>query len=544
MGQPLKKFIPLATTELIQRVNIVRSNYKNKNPSRLELIEILDTFQSLVGSIGQDETRSETETQEIAMGAWVYCLEIILQEYYLLSPEHKPGYVFNTGSTLYSILLEQLDINEENLLEDHDKLRYLEKFYYYFLNDENVDMGAAEALEKKQLSLSNIKKQSIELMKNILKRMSTEIAHTVNAIPTEQSIDNQMSHLHTDFKKDEEKGKYPYPFSLFQSQNENHEFLTQLAEALTHIKVVGEENLPPNTMSRAQKIKMGLLLYIMLLIENEYSWRSPTNDPLYVRCSKMLNVACVKNYNHSIKLACISALETFLSDKDCPVYLENYGRQNFKDKNLLQDVDAKLIDLRKGLENSRLNLQKSPPTSWPITKTMYGIGEMIGAAPGYGLGYVVGYTASETNKAVPTKIALSKGVSYIGTAFFGQTSGCLGFLAADFIVASTLTRAFAKVFEQIGKLLGGATLGMVGLTVELSWSGLQNLCNYFFHLHTKIDDPELISKVDPEIVKTLAGLPLAAFDKQEHINRLVYGESNLNFDAGQDDAVRRNFVFM
>jgi hypothetical protein len=92
-------------------------------------------------------------------------------------------------------------------------------------------------------------------------------------------------------------------------------------------------------------------------------------------------------------------------------------------------------------------------------------------------------------------------------------------MLGDFIVASTLSRAFAKAFELVGVAAGGLVGGAVGFTFDLTHKALKEVCVNYLKFYD--DHPELRRNADPELVKCLLELPPTIF-KEDLKNKIRY----------------------
>lgn len=516
----------LPPKDLAQRAKKVRSKYKRSNPARLELINILESANAYIEQAPANSDNTPEDLEQIALAPWIIGLESIGSTSWHRDPGYKKGYFWGWGSTLFSIYLEELGITESQQIDDQQKFICLEKFYNFILKNQQSPALSA-LLKDRNLSIEAIKAQAKINIQTLLIRLSADITGILGSIPTEGALDTKMSALYNNYQTEKANAELSI-FNWSKTENKERIFLAQLAEAFAHILPASpdEKDATEKTMTRSQRIKMGLLLYILQIINNEYYLRSPKkNSVLFNLCCKTLNLEHFKNINGHTKLTCISAFKNYFNDNNVLAAVEDYGKKNFGDKNLLNEIDVKKTQMDIALTKitSKLLGADNAKPSWTATRTLGQVGALLMASPGYGMGYVLGYSASDTHTAVSPKLSLSNCISYIGTTFLGFTRVGFGFLAADFIVQSTLTRAFAKVLEQMGMLVGYATGGAIGLSIDLSYQGLQHICKAFLHLYDQLYDPVLMKNVNPEVVRSLMRLPPEIFadDKRAKLETIA-----------------------
>ena len=61
--------------ELILKSKKIRSEYKGKTTSRLELISLIEVVHEQIEKINLHSQLPETQLQAISIGCWIFCLE-------------------------------------------------------------------------------------------------------------------------------------------------------------------------------------------------------------------------------------------------------------------------------------------------------------------------------------------------------------------------------------------------------------------------------------------------------------------------------------
>jgi len=506
--------------DIITQVQLIDLKSLGENAERLKLAEMLVKISNLIESQNQLESSSKEELRASLVGAYMYGLESIAQEYYLHSPEFKSGYMYNSGSPLYSALEKILKLDAANQITARECLIYINKFYQFI--EKNKD-----DIDGQQQLLTNVK----TMLDKQLNLLTNKIAKTVNAIPTEKAVTRNMDQLPENYAQKKVIAHNNSWFGI--KENKSRIFLTQLAKAISTIKCQEEENLPPNVFTRSQRIKMGAVLYITSSIANEYYIRSPNNSILYAECRKLLNAPNEDNLDETQRLACLTAFKSYIEDHSARGAIEDFGLTHFKtreqlktdktlhekDINLLEHIDPILENIAKQIALMQDSLNKSLISKWPVTTSFATVGMILGAIPGYGVGSALGLDLSDGQSARPLKKTIGQGIGRLATAYFGTTSliGYFAFLAGDFIVASSLSRAFAKVFEVVGMAAGGVVGGAVGFTFELTYKGLREVCIQYLDFYDH--HPDQMRNADVELIRCLLELPpeIFALEKQNQI---------------------------
>src|SRR5437773_109621 len=99
----------------LEDVESIRQAYLAEHPKpnseRIKLINLLSVFIE-IGRLAKISDNSITDEQlrQVYTGAYLFCLEQIAIQYRTLNPEFKAGWIYNSGSKLYSLLLEKLGI--------------------------------------------------------------------------------------------------------------------------------------------------------------------------------------------------------------------------------------------------------------------------------------------------------------------------------------------------------------------------------------------------------------------------------------------------
>lgn len=509
-------------TQLIDYAkNHVRKAYKKSNESRLELITLLEVVHDIVANKNSPDLKPiESDLQDVCLGAWVFCFETIANEYRLLNPEFKEGYIYNSGSSLYKILLNELRIDKNHKISEKHKLDYLCKFYNFIFKDKepvfSEELSAEEIIQSKKLKIQ-LKEQLTQMMQSVLAREAQAEKRVLTAIPCESAIDYKMMKLYTDY------------LSVTKSNNQERIFLTQLAVAICKNntpKIDPDNNGIRSFLSRSERIKIGTLLYIMHSIYDSYKVRSPFNSELYTLCDKVL-LGCFSNLDNSTKLNCLTAFLDYISNSQNREDLEKYINKNLRDDKLSNEyiyIDPKIHLMIKQINSIIDKVSPLPSGFYPsnVTIALAGIGAIIGAAPGYGAGYAVGYGLSLMDQVSLRKEMIS-GLTRSVMAIFFETGTYFGYYAADLMITATLERFFGKMLEALSSFVFAASAGGLSFVVyDVSYKTARDLCSLYFNLDKNMKAFSLC-QADLEFINTLLELPEKVLpnSKKEKLRNIV-----------------------
>ena len=528
------RYIPPSFDVLCERVDYVSDKYGDG--SRKPLTNLLKAVRELSPLCADDETSDiekdsddevqtfpdENEARKILLGAWVLCLEEILLNYPRLTPEEFTIFGWKIkGSCLFTLLNTHLNITVQNPLDDKSRLICLEKLYNALFGNDREILSNYEVtfLDDYGINLTALKKQLKTAMKNVLHRIDNNISRLLTAVPVETVIQGNLDIIHLTYQEEKSDGDTHKYIAV----NQEREFACQFLMAVSHIlpDVIPQEAKTSTELSRSERIRIGAVLYIMQTINDEYYVRSPLNSKLYkICCEKILNLSHHDNLNHKTRNDCLETFKTALSDNQFLQSIERYGREHYSNYNLLMHVDGRIHTIEDKLD---IMLKTPPASNWPMTNLLSYMGGLLCMAPGYGLGVVVGDVASETESIVKPKVLAGRSINRLGTVLLGAAGGTLGFLAADFVIRSSLERLFAKVLEQAGYIIGRTTGGTVGFAIDLSYKGLKRTCSYVLGLMDQVSDPTILKNLDREFLVCLLNLPddVLSIEDQEHLEKIT-----------------------
>ena len=146
-------------TELISFAkDHIGTQYQKKNKGRLELIRLLEVVHEFVEKLKQKENAPTDEAlRDVCLGVWIFCYENIATKYKFFDPKFSEGYIYNTGSTLYSIMLSLLKNNKDDRIKEKNKLEYINQFYQFLYKPKSQScinsMSILDIINEKRIAL-------------------------------------------------------------------------------------------------------------------------------------------------------------------------------------------------------------------------------------------------------------------------------------------------------------------------------------------------------------------------------------------------------
>lgn len=509
------------------------------NPARLALLDVLDATAALINSQKLKFNRiSQEELNEICLGAYLYCVEAISQEYRLLYPE---GYVLNTGSKLYKLLIEQLGITVDNKPDNKDNLIYINKFFNHAFKSHKASMK--QHLEKHQVDPELAKQSVKQVMSSIFYYLSGEAVKVAHSIPTEEALDSKMTVM---LKKYSEKN----------IENNNNLERKRLAKIIVAFKNITNLNFDYDDsvgfISGSQRIKMGLLLTIMQSIWDTYWVRNPTgNSDLYDLCLDALNIKSVEDLDPALRAECLAAFRAYVTDFSHLAKLESTVNAipdvikvvNQDDTLIPYDVVLDIPDEQNVMTNEKNEkyvytimddlrtvagkmmetLKKQASSTYILTEVakVCAIGGAVVLAPvGLGGGEALGFLVTQSNPAAVAKIAVDEVVSPAMTLVFAKNGKALGYFATSLVMDGTIKAALQLISASAAMLFGAAAGGGAGVVTvvitQATYQTFKNLCHYCLDLQTK-HGSNLAKDVDPKFIDCLLTLPSDIYAKDEKL---------------------------
>lgn len=515
-------YLPPNLSELITRVFELETHYRNTHPERRALILLLKLIHNKINDIWTNEPSISDEVlQKICLGFWFFSYEYL--------PPYRTGYIYNSGSTLQKIIGEGLNLNPTNLPDNEFKLICLASSYHFLFTDYYHYLSPnlchfQNALKEENVNTHFLHLKLKNIMHQLISHLNANITTLLKATPTEEAMQFDLIHLPEHYKTNKFNAQNNASFfSLKKSTNKNRIFLVQLSSAIGQIAQIERGVSSEVEMPRSQCIKIAINLYILHIITNEYYMRSPLNSELCKLVLQNLNEEKISPYCKDTQIDCLLSLKYFLSDNGIIQKLEEYGTLHFGDENVLKNLDRKIHFMLKELDDMMAHLNVNTKIHWPITQLLGLIFGVLMAPHGYAAGSMIGFALSETNTIGKIKSIINHHLNYFESSHMQSSSAYnFNFLAVNFYVQSALTRAFAQSFEYVFILAGIALGGAMGLIVDFSFKGFQEICSKLLHL-SKASDPMLIKNCNKELIITLMNLPEEFFDnvKKNHLKNII-----------------------
>lgn len=484
-------------------VTSLDEEYKRNNPVRKELLHRVKWTKLIV------EEEDNIEALDIMVGAYLYGY-VSCDNYKFFSPTFKRGILFDTGSTCYTALKNKLNINKDNPISQYEILIYLSKFYHFVKTHLKSYEGF---IEKPDLFFKDVK----QMLKKIFNKNKHDILRVLKAIPSEEALDEAIKKFEQAYL---ERAK---------SNNCDRKLHIQLLQALNKALPIklDEDDDVVDFIPRRQRVKMGYLIYLMHHIDDSYFIRSPKgNSVAYDLSCNALNVESLREVDQGIQFACLAAFKCLLNDFRYLTKLENqFKHDRISAKQPTIYIDTLTYEINKKCD---VILEKLKPHSHcfefsNFTLACITVASLCAAVPGYGLGYVAGLGLGLTDPMVSIKQSLSTVTDFGMRVMFGKNGSYITYLPSEMILDATLERGFAKVFEALAILLGGAVGAAFAFTIkEVTYETLKSLCLFYMKLHDDLC-PKLAKDVDLTYLNCLMAIPEEFFpnDKKQKIKTMI-----------------------
>ncbi|MDA8561873.1 hypothetical protein N9L02_02025 [Gammaproteobacteria bacterium] len=359
---------------------------------------------------------------------------------------------------------------------------------------------------KKNPNNTNVKKDIIQIIKNLLNQEDYLVNKIITSIPKEDYINSHLNQLVNNYTKD----------NLY--INKERLLIAEIANQICKLNLNSDININcnlTNPMPRTTRIKIGILIYILESINNAYIIRnSKTNSKLYQLSYEALGDS-FDSLNAETKLICLRALDNYLSDNSIKELIEN-NINNSSENNLLFSkpiytdmiIDSMIKNLKKMIKKyNNANLMTSLSK---ITIANAAIGAFIAAAPGYGVGHTIGHGLCLIDFLNIPKSAITK-------TTLGGTSSFYKHYVADIIINSGTKRIFAKILEALAASIGALGAGTLSFIIyDISIRAIIDLYKFNINLDKKTSYNNL-SKHDLLFISTLCELPAEAFSDKYKI---------------------------
>lgn len=478
------EYVPPTLDALIHRTQDLINKYTRGNKERIRLIHILEALASFLNNLKSIKLEdSDTylynadKLRKIGIGAYIFCALSIGK---------------NSNSTLYDILLETLEMDENKNLGDQGTLIHLEKFYT-FLTKKNhwVDeegKSFAYYLGDRGLDIPRLKNEVDSVVSGLLSDLHQHILTLSKIVrPTNTTLAQNISHLQDDYlkaKADQENYRLKSCLSWLTPEikpNNERLFIIQLgtlgSALLPYIykNIKNADKCDPEILNLHQRIMMGYLLFVIHSINNSRvsSWWNYSQ--LLKLAYKALHILEINDphsfMNKQTQEVCLTAFESFINRDDVKAEIESHGKESFGEKNQLQYIHSKVRTLAQELKDINDHFQQenenNASSSYPATIRLSELMSLL-ADPlcplTCGGGAFLGYMVSKTIEATYVTALVSNSLNAAGSLFSGTSGSILQLVgvpfAANFMVEAGSIVGFAFMTHYIFKaslyLTGGA----------------------------------------------------------------------------------------
>ncbi len=433
----------------------------------------------------------------VLTGAVLFELALIKKEYRGVSPRLSKGRLYNTGSWLYSELETMLNINEENTPDDAERLIHVFKFY-----------EAIEAMPDNEVATLGYDKASLlsainERLKKIKKRETNEIELLVYGTPKTDALIRKIRALMTQYETTTQSSFFGnssrlslVKFILFISQSCEKNY--------NYPKIDREDNQQECAYLQMCNVLLGVIVYGLLKIQQEYKLRTPENSELYKLLLQAFNTKNLESIPHQKRVFYLKALS-----------------------NHLEQIKGSHKDRSREISKRQLEIDTFMVAQEKLCATPSRSVNYFSTATGYVAQYGIGYALTQfTNTfALPAIVGTVVGgvsglTGPLGLVIYGATGAImmtqLGRLVKDRVIPSAAASIFAWALSRIGKTVAHKTAAVATYTFVADRPGFRALLN---DKAIKPEDREFIM----EWINTLLKLPdnIMSDEEKSHIREFL-----------------------
>jgi len=491
----------------------LRASYTriNKNPQRLNFFDMNDYFV---------QHRSEVEKF-----AWlVFEYELIEQEYSMMSPEVSHGWIYNSGSQIYTELhkiLGDISLNKRVII--------LSVLWNIVEKDLPYDALNCQTQSKKSWPELKDLAGNIESVLNHLIRVKSKanLNNLLRAIPDLDALRNNITALYENYhsakKATNPKREAALTFIDFISSN------CDLAYKNKYANLSPEEKKNNPEYIKSRNVYFGMMLLLLLQVQAEYKFNwlwSANHSVLFREALVAMGYTSLDEIPLEEKIEWLWALGNFLDETKLKSKEQQWQNRN------LTDLEVTLTEVR--ILIADLEAEKTKPSF---------VGGLMKSGASTAVSYV--FERAIVQYAV---------VPVISTAIAGAVAGPLGAglsmafspLVTTFIMSmankyipSTANQLVSSLFGKISSKLGDGVAAASFALFAVSKDGLKNLLG-FYQKH--VDE-----KLDPELAIALLSLSddmMSAQEKKRICKANGWPEPNRLFAAHPKVTINNAIVLL
>lgn len=446
----------------------LRTNYTGTNQQRFDFFDVYDYFVA---------NRSDEEQL-----AWlIFEFEFIDQQYSRMSPQLSKGWIWNSGSQVYTELHKHLgDINL------HDRLILLTHLWQVVNEELPLEVITAQQREKKTWpSIEALSKEIHRVIQRLVQvRSRAELNLLMRTIPQLDALKKNIAALYENYHA-EKSGK---------STNSTREAALTLIEFTSkkcdewyqdrYVSLSEEVKKENKTYKKVYHIHLGMLLFSLLQVKAEYRrvwpW-SPYHSALFREALVAIGYTSLDEIDLEDQIKWLSAFGNFLTK-----ITDIAGDEN---KNVIEREEMKSVlehwekrglgDLfvEKAIVHAwigTLEAEKSRPSIFAKTAK---------SATASAVGYVFEQTVVQ--HAVVPAVTTTIGGLIAGPMGAGIAMACTPIVAAainqmasqyvPLAVSKVVTTAIAQIEGRLGQAFAAAAFSLFAMSKE----GLSRLCGFY-----------------------------------------------------------------
>jgi hypothetical protein len=488
--------------ELTAFAEELRKSYTDSNPKRHSFIALYD---QLVAQTTHS-TDLPQNIMNVLIGALVFEMsDIKFGEYGGKSPKYQVGWVYSSGSKLYTTIKAKLNISPSNKFGYDERLFYLHEFAKY-VDKVYPDEGIQE-LKSRMKSMTPTWRNKKELKDNIrkalvpvLKENDERLYSLVHGVPVLNALLKNLQKLEDEYNKDSRNATNPKRLATIHFIK----FVIQTYQGMN-----------PNQISWHACV--GAVIFALIQVEHEYKVLSPTRSALFRAALKAINAESLDKIAIDDKIKCLRALSAHVTTvRDNPVYFKDsvnsVVNNDTKQKLEFAAVDKEINFIQTKIEQYLIQLDeiKKAPSN-----TQYAVSTGVS----YSIQYALGPVALQVAKnAVIGGLGIGGffAAGPVGSALF-SAAGALVFSGVGRLVTTGILNAltaniFVWLLEKMGDSIGNATATVVTYPFAATPKG-------FEEMRAKLKPEDDIAFVN--MVNTLLELESVSASDKEHIRNVL-----------------------
>jgi len=492
-------------TDLVTLSPKLRKSYTRSKPNQQRL-----DFFSLYEYLEKNNLPDEQKVNLL-----IFEFELIDQNYKTVSPEESKGWIYNTGSQVYTELHKC--VGEISVEERLIRINAFRRYALDHLPFEAVKSETWPCIEKLNANIDEVVRKIVQVKE---KARINKLLHTM---PDLVALKNNI------------KGIYDGYTTAISSRNfENNKRTSSLAFigfiSTTSDELYGtayrdksrEENEKDAAYMEAYNVHRGMILYSLLQIRDEYRVLSPNRSALFRECLAAAGYTNIEEITVDERIDWLRSLSKHLDEvRRIKTRLKGDANKNGYEELIEQWKDRKLPDLnimKHDIEDRIFALEEKKKQPSFVVGTAKSATSSVAAYAfqRVALGYITEYALIPAATASIAGIAAGPVGMVIGGFVGPFIANRIGRLVTEKIIPTAFGNLCVTLLDRIGSAMGDAAAAAAFALFSVSANGFQRLLGFY--------KEHIGDNFDKDWALTLLELPddmVAVLDKQKI--RKIYG---------------------